>query len=328
MQIVLYGAGEAGREALRDIGRENVLCFVDREKTGSVDGCPIYPLEKLPVAQKEEVLFLITPRRYRREIAETLLAAGYRHFSLYTHVHEGETDRPLDEAGWGALYNERLLEQVVTSVREKQRNAWSEEMLRLTQPGARVLEIGCGSGATTLQLAAEGRVCTAIDYAAASIRLVERAAEALGLSVTAQRVDARQELPFADGAFDVVFQAGLLEHFERAERVRLLRLWQRVGATMVSLIPNAHSLAYRAGKALLEQAGDWEYGRELPQATMQDEFAEAGYRQVEEYTIGIEAALCFLPEDHYLRAALARWFAEHPAEECGQGYLLCTVGKR
>ena len=328
MQIVIYGAGNIGREALADIGRENVLCFVDQEKSGELDGCPIYKLKDIPIADEDEVLFLITPRRYRREIADTLLQAGYHRFVLYTHVRGGGTARPLDADEWGEIYNQRILDQVVSDVHKQRRSSWSKEMLRLTRPGERVLEIGCGSGATTLQLAAENRICTAIDYSKESICLVRRAANVLSLSVETRLTDARQELPFADDAFDVVFQAGLLEHFERAERVRLLRLWQRVGRTMVSLIPNANSIAYHAGKFLQEQAGDWEYGMELPQATMKDEFIEAGYQQIREYTIGLKDAFSFLPEQHYLRIALERWFTDHPEPDYGQGYLLCTIGEK
>ena len=246
---------------------------------------------------------------------------------MYTCIWGG-TSQALNASQWGELYNQRQLEQVVADVKEKRMKSWSREMLDLTKTGDRILEIGCGSGATTLQLAVQGRVCTAIDYSEQSINLVRKAAERLGVQVTVLRADARQTLPFKDDSFDFVFQAGLLEHFQREERIHLLKLWQSVGRTMVSMIPNANSLAYRAGKLMQEQSGDWEYGMELPQATMKDEFLEAGYRKIREYTIGVEDALSFLPENHYLRMALHQWLIEHPQESFGQGYLLCTIGNR
>lgn len=201
-------------------------------------------------------------------------------------------------------------------------------MLNLTKPGDNVLEIGCGSGETTLHLAAQKRFCTAIDYSHESIALIQRAAGLLNLDIQAILADARQELPFDEDSFDFVFQAGLLEHFQRDERVRLLRMWKTVGRTMVSMVPNASSIAYHAGKFLLEQSGNWEYGLELPQATMVGEFYEAGFCNVHEYTIGLEDAFVFLPHDHYLRIALEKWFSEHSDDLFGQGYILCTIGEK
>lgn len=326
--LIIYGAGAEGQRALEDIGRENVFCIVDQKKRGIMDGCPVYSLAELSVPDKDDVLFLITPRRYRHEIADDLRQAGYHHFCLYTHVSGGGTSQALSASQWGELYNQKQLEQVIADVRAQRMKSWSREMLALTKPGDRVLEIGCGSGATTLQLASQGRVCTAIDYSEQSIALVRRAAERLEVSVTAEMTDARKVLPFAEDAFDFVFQAGLLEHFQREERIRLLKLWQPVGHTMISMIPNANSFAYRAGKLLQERSGDWLYGMELPQATMKDEFLAAGYQAVREYTIGVEDALSFLPESHYLRMAMQQWFAEHPQDLFGQGYLLCTIGEK
>jgi hypothetical protein len=98
---------------------------------------------------------------------------------------------------------------------------------------------------------------------------------------------------------------------------------------MVSIIPNAASLAYRVGKAMMEKANTWEYGLELPQYSLRQEFLEAGMRVTEEYTIGEDHALNFLPKRHYLHDALHRWQKENICEDnCGQGYLLVTVGER
>lgn len=61
---------------------------------------------------------------------------------------------------------------------------------------------------------------------------------------------------------------------------------------------------------------------------MKDEFLAAGYQAVREYMIGVEDALSFLPESHYLRMAMQQWFVEHPQDLFGQGYLLCTIGEK
>ena len=51
-----------------------------------------------------------------------------------------------------------------------------------------------------------------LDYSPASLALVRRQAREQGLPVHLVRADALA-MPFRDGAFDVVFHQGLLEHF-------------------------------------------------------------------------------------------------------------------
>ena len=244
-------------------------------------------------------------------------------------MEKNDFETPLDAEGWGAHYNESMLERVVYLVKNDRLTSWSRKVIEMTQPGDRVLEIGCGSGETSLALALAGRRATAIDYSKSSVALARRASEVLGVSLDVRLVDATQKLPFPDESFDLAFQAGLLEHFQKEERIRLLDLWRPVCRTMVSMIPNAHSLAYRAGKYMMERAGVWPWGLEMPQDSLLDEFLLAGYGNVREDTIdAMHAVQAFLPEEHYLRIALERWFTENPdAGIMGQGYLLLTVGE-
>ena len=78
--------------------------------------------------------------------------------------------------------------------------------------GRRVLEVGAGSGRDTLALAREGALAMVVDYAPMSLELVQRQAREQGVAVALVRADALA-MPFRDGAFDVVFHQGLLEHF-------------------------------------------------------------------------------------------------------------------
>lgn len=229
---------------------------------------------------------------------------------------------------WGQHYNAQMTDAVVRGVLEKRYSTQTQEMLKLTKPHERVLEIGCGSGATTLTLASEGRECTAMDNAPDAVALVSTAAQSLHLACCdVQFADATSPLPFADNAFDVAFQAGLLEHFHREERIRLLSLWGRVSRRMVSLIPNAASLAYRLGKARMERKNTWPYGLEMPQYSLAQDFAAAGFAVCNEYTVGETHALEFLPRWHPLRLMLAALFSSGILEDNGgQGYLLVTVG--
>lgn len=77
--------------------------------------------------------------------------------------------------------------------------------------GARVLEIGAGTGRDTAALAARGARAVALDAARESLALVATADPDLtGRGIVGG--DAFH-LPFADATFDVVFHQGVLEHF-------------------------------------------------------------------------------------------------------------------
>ena len=96
------------------------------------------------------------------------------------------------------------------------------------KPGARVLEIGAGTGRYSIALAREG-------YAVTALELVERNLEVLcakcrpGDRVDAQQGDALDLSRFADDTFDGTLLLGPLYHLcTKAEQVRALREAKRV----------------------------------------------------------------------------------------------------
>ena len=245
---------------------------------------------------------------------------------------ENENQERLTSEEWGEIYNPESIKPIAEGLKRGELNFQSKEMLKLSCENEKVLEIGCGTGGTSCCLALNGRIVTALDYSKNALLCAEGVAKEMGVSINTVFADAMKELPFAENEFDVAFQAGLLEHFEKEERISLLKNWGRnvrIGGRMVSIIPNAASIAYRTGKAMMEQKGTWRYGLELPQYSLQGEFASAGFCVLKEYTIGAEHALNFLPEKFWLRKAMARWLKENPTgDDCGQGYLLVTVGEK
>jgi SAM-dependent methyltransferase len=80
-------------------------------------------------------------------------------------------------------------------------------------PGARVLDLGCGTGQMALFLASGSqRTVVAADLTRASLELGARAARRLGVDgVVFVESDLRRPA-FAPGSFDVVFSSGVLHH--------------------------------------------------------------------------------------------------------------------
>jgi SAM-dependent methyltransferase len=75
--------------------------------------------------------------------------------------------------------------------------------------GARVLEVGAGTGRDSLELARRGAEVWTLDYSDESLRVMRAVA---GEQVRIVCGDATA-LPFCSESFDVVFHQGLLEHF-------------------------------------------------------------------------------------------------------------------
>jgi ubiquinone/menaquinone biosynthesis C-methylase UbiE len=110
-----------------------------------------------------------------------------------------------------------------------ERAAW-DRILDLVVPRQGVLEaldVGCGTGFLSLELAAHGHRVTGIDFAPAMLAEARRKAAERGAAIRFEEGDAEQ-LPFATGSFDLVMSRHLLwtlPHPEAAitEWIRVLR---------------------------------------------------------------------------------------------------------
>lgn len=110
---------------------------------------------------------------------------------------------------------------------------------RTTMEGARVLNVGVGSGALELMLRDSGYLVSALDPSEAAI---ERLRE--------QDVDARvgyvEQLPFGNASFDAVIASEVLEHLEPSKGELALREIQRVlvaGGRFIGTVPYNENLS-------------------------------------------------------------------------------------
>lgn len=113
-------------------------------------------------------------------------------------------------------------------------------------PGARVLEAGCGVGAQTTILASNSpsALITSIDPSEASIIEARKAVQAQGISnVVFQQADIFN-LPFSSESFDHVFVCFVLEHLERpVEALVALEIVLKPGGT-ITVIEGDHGSTY------------------------------------------------------------------------------------
>ena len=235
--------------------------------------------------------------------------------------------KPLNNSQWSEHYNLKALNNVINSIQNNNVQVWAEELVNIIEEGKSCLEIGCGSGISSLWLAKNNRKASALDFTQSSVDLVKKAASELSLNVDVVLADATRELPFSEKRFDYIFQSGLLEHFTTERQIELLKNWKKYSKKMISMIPNKSSLPYRVGKQIMEENGTWSYGLEIPKYSLIREFESAGITVIDEYTIGTEWALRFLPKDHYIRGFFEKLMNEkYNLDDIMQGYLLVTIG--
>src|SRR5208337_2231820 len=95
--------------------------------------------------------------------------------------------------------------------------------------GKKILEVGCGRGATLLEFAKRGGNVTGLDYSEEALATCRELANRNGMEGRARFVDGdARDLPFPSESFDFVFSVGLIEHIEDpsgilAEQHRVLR---------------------------------------------------------------------------------------------------------
>jgi SAM-dependent methyltransferase len=201
-------------------------------------------------------------------------------------VHEHDRLAHFEEWYWWHRGRQAMVERLVA---------------RYAPPGARLLDVGCGTGATTLGLRRFGRVV--------GLDLGERALEvarARGLAVA--RASA-ERLPTRPGAFDLVLALDVLEHLDddvAAAREMLAAL--RPGGVLLATVP-----AY----PFLWSGHDEALGHR--RRYLRGQLAEALERA------GFEIALCSYAMGSILPAALVvrlggRWLRRGPARR-QSGYL-------
>jgi len=130
--------------------------------------------------------------------------------------------------------------------------------------GRSFCEVGSGSGTTSGELARLGGRITLVDISPKSLAFARRHFEESSLPASYAMQDGLR-LGFRDGAFDVVWNGGVIEHFTDEGKITLIREMYRVvkpGGLLLIIVPNAHDWPFRLGKWIAERRGKWIFGFE------------------------------------------------------------------
>ena len=105
--------------------------------------------------------------------------------------------------------------------------------------GRRLLEVGCGIGTDLVRFARGGARVTGIDLSETAIELARQNFALNDLSAEELRVGNGEELPYPNGAFDVVYGHGVIQY--TADPAQLIRECHRVlkpGGTAIFMVYN------------------------------------------------------------------------------------------
>ncbi len=232
------------------------------------------------------------------------------------------------------LLNETSLEAAARSLRNGDLLPWTRILLSATARRDTVLDLGSGRGENAAALALEDRQSTLVDWSFGNLRF----SDALYRRLTAKgrfcQADITKPLPFKDGSFDLVYSCGVFEYFGDDEIEPILREAFRVSRrTVIIMVPNALSAAYRFGMWYLKKTGMWHWGGEVPSVTLKPRFRAVGLRRLREFSVASRHSLSFLvmPLGLFVRRALLKLFGASDSSRPAllrQGYLLVTVGSK
>jgi ubiquinone/menaquinone biosynthesis C-methylase UbiE len=105
-------------------------------------------------------------------------------------------------------------------------------------PGARLLDIGCGTARHAVELAHRGFDVVALDFAPEMLACAAARAAREGVALDLRQLDVRSRLPFDDHSFDGVLCSYVLQAID--DPVRLFRETRRVlkqGAVLLAEVP-------------------------------------------------------------------------------------------
>lgn len=130
----------------------------------------------------------------------------------------------LDSPFFNLFDRSLILRELITQIR------------RVANPPATLLEVGCGSGLTSVLLASMGYRVTAVDANAQLVEKTKRFATVFP-NLISKQVDMFR-MNFSDKAFDIVFSQGVLEHYFDDDIVRALAEQKRIARVVVIDVPN------------------------------------------------------------------------------------------
>lgn len=196
----------------------------------------------------------------------------------------------------------------------------------------KILEAGSGTGRISLRLARNGARVYLIDSSQSAINISKELFKKEEIKADFKCASIFK-IPYPDNFFDIVWNAGVLEHFEKEKQIQAIKEMVRVSkknGLIITFNPYSKAIFYRIGKWFGEKRGRWIAGYEKPVKTLKEDFKRNGIKYINEYDVGFKETLRFLGYIPYGRFLikiidkLEKFFVYLNFK----GYLLVSIGKK
>ncbi len=114
------------------------------------------------------------------------------------------------------------------------------QIRKYVPPPARILEIGCGLGLSSIYLRECGYEVTAVDKSAEVIKMARISAEMLSSTPLIEQADALDMRNYYN-CYDLCFSVGVVEHFERGVTVRLIEEQRKCAQYIIAVVPSKYT---------------------------------------------------------------------------------------
>jgi SAM-dependent methyltransferase len=200
--------------------------------------------------------------------------------------------------------------------------------------GKKVLEAGCGRGIISARLAELGADVHLLDISPEALQIARKhfASKNIAASFTCGDI---LDPPFGESSFDIVWNAGVMEHFDgdlQSKATRSIADIIKRGGLFITFNPSARAFFYTLGKRAAERKGTWPYGPEFPVESLTEQCGAAGLKVFKEYPICFRENLSYLSYvSKHLRSVVKLLLLPFPQRlltEIFGGYLLVTAARK
>lgn len=188
------------------------------------------------------------------------------------------TDIHNEQEKWDQIYSSTGLDAEGESLRSFN-NEFADLVLQLLPDGGKTIEVGSGGGWQSLALARTGKFeVSLLDFSSEALNYSKRIFERENLQANFILGDAFDQ---STPEYDLVFNAGVLEHYPLQEQANLLRaMASRSQKYVLTLVPNRENYWYWLWR--IQAAGEeaWPYGKETPEISLREAYKLAGINYV------------------------------------------------
>ncbi|TCL64737.1 methyltransferase family protein [Hydrogenispora ethanolica] len=208
-------------------------------------------------------------------------------------------DKLVNKTLWHKQYEQMKIEELVKLAKQPQEFQLAlrdiiKSVKKSSNP-SKIIEIGCGNGITSLILDNNFEKYL-LDYDPKAIELAKELFNLFNQQAQFFTSD-MFDMPFVDEYFDIVFNAGVIEHFSFEDRVSALNEYSRVlkeNGLLVIAFPNHYSLPYRLGYLKKVISGKWPYPQEFKLFDLKQELDSCSLELVKRVVTSKKTSFYFL----------------------------------